>query len=76
MLAGLSYLSADAKATLVVSLMVALSTLLRFVHTGWGTGSRWEEARLWQAEAWKQAIDNLKNFLESSEKILGGLSMN
>jgi len=52
------------------------STLLRFVHTGWGTGERWEEARLWQAEAWRQAIENLKNFLETSAKILGGLSMN
>ena len=52
------------------------STLLRFVHTGWGKGARWEEARLWQAEAWRQAIENLKNFLETSEKLLGGLSMN
>ena len=52
------------------------STLLRFVHTGWGQGARWEEARLWQANAWRQAIDNLKNFLETSEKFLGGLSMN
>jgi uncharacterized protein YndB with AHSA1/START domain len=51
-------------------------TLLRFVHTGWGTGAGWEKARLWQAEAWRQAIENLKNFLESSEKMLGGLSMN
>ena len=51
-------------------------TLLRFVHTGWGKGARWEEARLWQAEAWRQAIENLKNFLETSEKFLGGLSMN
>ena len=51
-------------------------TLLRFVHTGWGQGARWEEARLWQAEAWRQAIENLKNFLETSEKLLGGLSMN
>ena len=51
-------------------------TLLRFVHTGWGTGARWEEARLWQAEAWRRAITNLKNFLESSEKFLRGLSMN
>ena len=51
-------------------------TLLRFVHTGWGTGECWDKARLWQAEAWKQAIENLKNFLESSEKIIGGLSMN
>ncbi|MDD5629303.1 MAG: SRPBCC domain-containing protein [Elusimicrobia bacterium] len=51
-------------------------TLLRFVHTGWGKGARWEEARLWQANAWKQAIENLKNYLETSEKLLGGLSMN
>lgn len=51
-------------------------TLLRFVHTGWGKGARWQEARLWQANAWKQAIENLKNFLESSEKLLGGISMN
>ena len=51
-------------------------TLLRFVHTGWGKGARWQEARHWQANAWKQAIENLKNFLESSEKLLGGISMN
>jgi Mg2+-importing ATPase len=33
-LAGLSYLSADAKATLVVTIMVTFSTLLRFVQEG------------------------------------------
>lgn len=52
------------------------NTLLRFVHTGWGTGARWEEARLWQAQAWRQAIENLKNYLETAERILGGISMN
>jgi len=51
-------------------------TLLRFVHTGWGKGARWEEARLWQAQAWRKAIENLKNFLETSDKFLTGLSMN
>ncbi len=51
-------------------------TLVRFVHTGWGNGALWEEARLWQARAWKQAMENLKNYLETSEKFLIGLSMN
>lgn len=52
------------------------STLLRFVHTGWGAGQQWEEARLWMAETWRKAIENLKSFLESSEKMLDNLSMN
>ncbi len=51
-------------------------TLLRFVHTGWGAGARWEKARQWQAEAWKEAIENLKNMLENTEKFLQNVSMN
>jgi len=66
----------DATKVFVRLEMQGNATLLRFVHTGWGTGARWEEARLWQAEAWRRAITNLKNFLESSEKFLRGLSMN
>src|SRR5438309_496593 len=42
--------------------------LLRFVHTGWGSGARWEQARQWQAEAWKEAIENLKNMLENTDR--------
>jgi uncharacterized protein YndB with AHSA1/START domain len=51
-------------------------TLLRFVHTGWGSGTQWEEARAWQAEAWKEAIENLKNMLENTDKFRQNLSMN
>jgi len=51
-------------------------TLLRFVHTGWGSGTQWEEARSWQAEAWKEAIENLKNMLENTDKFRQNLSMN
>ena len=51
-------------------------TLLRFVHTGWGAGPQWEEARKWQAEAWKEAIENLKNMLENTERFLQNISMN
>ena len=51
-------------------------TLLRFVHTGWGAGARWEKARLWQAEAWREAIENLKNMLESTDRFMQNISMN
>ena len=51
-------------------------TLLRFVHTGWGAGARWEKARLWQAEAWREAIDNLKNMLENTGRFMQNVSMN
>ena len=51
-------------------------TLLRFVHTGWGFGPRWEEARLWQEEAWKAAIENLKNLLETTDRYMENISMN
>ena len=51
-------------------------TLLRFVHTGWGSGANWEAARTWQAEAWKEAIENLKNMLENVEKFRQNISMN
>ena len=52
------------------------NTLLRFVHTGWGAGARWDEARVWQAEAWREAMENLKNMLEATDKITENLSMN
>ena len=51
-------------------------TLLRFIHTGWGSGEQWDEARQWQADAWKEAIENLKNMLENTERFLQNISMN
>jgi uncharacterized protein YndB with AHSA1/START domain len=51
-------------------------TLLRFIHTGWGTGADWEKARLWQAEAWREAIENLKNMLENTDRFMENISMN
>lgn len=51
-------------------------TLLRFIHTGWGAGPQWDEARQWQADAWKEAIENLKNMLENTERFLQNVSMN
>ena len=51
-------------------------TLLRFIHTGWGRGQEWEDARRWQYEAWKDAIENLKNMLETTQKFLKGVSFN
>jgi uncharacterized protein YndB with AHSA1/START domain len=51
-------------------------TILRFVHTGWGSGQRWEKARAWQAEAWEEAIENLKNMLENTGKLLKDISLN
>ncbi|MEK7857509.1 MAG: SRPBCC domain-containing protein [Elusimicrobiota bacterium] len=52
------------------------ATLLRFIHTGWGSGLEWEKARLWQAEAWREAIENLKNMLENTDRFLENISMN
>jgi uncharacterized protein YndB with AHSA1/START domain len=51
-------------------------TLLRFIHTGWGAGPEWDKAREWQAEAWQEAIENLKNMLENTERFLQNVSMN
>lgn len=51
-------------------------TLLRFTHAGWGSGARWEKARRWQAEAWKEAIENLKNMLENTGRYMQNISMN
>lgn len=51
-------------------------TLLRFVHTGWGAGPEWERARQWQAQLWREAIENLKNMLENTERFLRNVSMN
>ena len=51
-------------------------TLVRFVHTGWGAGARWDKARQWQADAWKEAIENLKNMLENTDKFMQNISMN
>ena len=51
-------------------------TLLRFIHTGWGSGANWEQARTWQEDAWKEAIENLKNMLENTDKFRQNLSMN
>ena len=52
------------------------ATLLRFVHTGWGSGSDWDKARRSQAEAWKEALENLKNMLENTDKYMSNISMN
>lgn len=51
-------------------------TLLRFTHTGWGTGAQWQKARRWQAQAWQAALENLKNMLENSDRFLEHISMN
>lgn len=51
-------------------------TLLRFIHRGWGTGVDWEKARLWQAEAWREALENLKNMLENADRFMENISMN
>lgn len=51
-------------------------TLLRFVHTGWGSGSQWEQARTWQAAAWQEALENLKNMLENTGRFLRDVSLN
>lgn len=51
-------------------------TLLRFIHTGWGSGKAWDKARLWQAEAWREAIENLKNMLENTDRFMENISMN
>lgn len=52
------------------------STLLRFVHTGWGSGASWDKARSAQSEAWKEALENLKNMLENTDKYMANISMN
>lgn len=51
-------------------------TLVRFLHSGWGEGAAWEKARLWQADAWQSAIQNLKNMLENTDRFLQNVSMN
>lgn len=51
-------------------------TLLRFSHRGWGAGKAWEKARAWQAEAWRSAIENLKNLLENTDRFTQNISMN
>lgn len=51
-------------------------TLLRFVHTGWGCGPRWDSARAWQTEAWREALENLKNMMENTGRFMQDLSFN
>lgn len=52
------------------------ATLLRFTHTGWGNGPQWEDARAWQTEAWREALEGLKNMLENGERLLSGVNFN
>lgn len=40
-------------------------TLMTFRHLGWGTGSKWEEAKAWQEGAWRGAFEQLATLLES-----------
>jgi uncharacterized protein YndB with AHSA1/START domain len=40
-------------------------TAVRLEHTGWGVGPRWNEARQWQENAWKDAINLLLNHCET-----------
>jgi len=51
-------------------------TRLRLVHTGWGSSPEWQEAREWQSEAWREAIDQLKDMLENTDKFLENISLN
>jgi uncharacterized protein YndB with AHSA1/START domain len=54
----------------------AEGTRIRLVHTGWGHTAEWEEARLWQTEAWRQAMEQLKDMLENTDKFLETISLN
>jgi uncharacterized protein YndB with AHSA1/START domain len=38
-------------------------TVMHFVHSGWGEGQRWEEARTWQERAWLGAFEALERHL-------------
>lgn len=42
------------------------STLIRFVHAGWGRGEAWDEARAWQERAWCGAFAGLGKYLAGS----------
>lgn len=35
------------------------ATELHLVHTGWGNGREWEEARVWFGSVWENALDKL-----------------
>ena len=52
------------------------STYLRLSHSGWRAGLAWDKARKWQADAWKEAVENLKNMLENMERFLRAISLN
>ena len=39
------------------------ATRLRLRHRGWGSGPRWDAARLWQEQAWRLALERLRERL-------------
>jgi len=41
-------------------------TEIHLVHTGWKNDENWEKARIWFESVWINALDNLKNKVESS----------
>lgn len=51
-------------------------TKIRLVHTGWGRSPEWDEAKQWQTEAWREAVDQLKDMLENTDKFLETISLN
>lgn len=51
-------------------------TLVRLVHTGWGESTEWQAARRWQLEAWREAFENLKDMIETTDKIAETVSLN
>lgn len=46
-------------------------TVIYLTHTGWASGPDWEEARSWQAEAWKEALGGLKALVEMAKHVGG-----
>jgi uncharacterized protein YndB with AHSA1/START domain len=38
---------------------IKAGTSLHLVHSGWGSSSEWEEARVWQDRAWSMGIQTL-----------------
>ncbi len=43
------------------------NTKIMVIHSGWRNGEKWDKARQWHEFAWKQVLNNLKEFLEHNQ---------
>jgi len=42
-------------------------TTIHLIHSGWRSTLEWEEARVWQEQAWNAAFKNLQRNINESE---------